>query len=290
MSDTISINPKTAYAGVQEHYGSAAKDSGDTEYGRKVASAFGYSEEELADAPAESNLGLSCGNPFAIANLRQGETVIDLGSGAGFDVFQAAKKVAPSGKVIGVDMNQDMLQRANSIKQKIKADNTSFVESSLTSISLPDATADCIISNCVINLVPEPEKHLAYSEMFRSLKPKGRVAISDILLKQDMPSELKNDMALYVGCISGASRLEQCERYLSDAGFKDTLIVADHSDLNIYKTASKDNAGLGCCGPASKGASSCGGGNGGEKVVEKRNDIDLNEWAGKHLLFVEYIA
>ena len=113
-----------------------------------------------------------------------------------------------------------MLERANSIKQKIAADNTSFVESQLTNINLPDATADCIISNCVINLVPEAEKPLAYGEMFRLLKPGGRVAISDILLKQNMPSELKNNMALYVGCISGASRREECEKYLSDAGFK----------------------------------------------------------------------
>ena len=106
MTNTTTLDPKTVYADVQAHYGSAAKNDDSSDYGTKVASAFGYSKEELTNAPKESNLGLSCGNPFAIANLRPGETVIDLGSGAGFDVFQAAKKVGPSGKVIGVDMNQ----------------------------------------------------------------------------------------------------------------------------------------------------------------------------------------
>lgn len=107
MSTTTTLDPKTVYAGVQEHYGSTAKNNNtDSDYGARVASAFGYSKEELTNAPAESNLGLSCGNPLAIANLREGETVIDLGSGAGFDVFQAAKKVGSSGKVIGVDMNE----------------------------------------------------------------------------------------------------------------------------------------------------------------------------------------
>ncbi|KAL9029930.1 MAG: hypothetical protein Q9196_001878 [Gyalolechia fulgens] len=178
-----------------------------------------------------------------------------------------------------------MLERANGIKQKINADNASFVESKLTDIHLPDATADCLISNCVINLVPEAEKPLAYSEMFRLLKPKGRIAVSDILLKQNMPDELKSDMALYVGCISGASRREECERYLSDAGFKDTLIVPDNSDLNVYKTASKDNEVLGCCGPASKSASSCCGTKDEGKKVEKQKDIDLNEWAGSFKIY-----
>ncbi|KAL9005925.1 MAG: hypothetical protein Q9188_001339 [Gyalolechia gomerana] len=286
MSNTTTLDSKNIYAGVQEHYGSTAKnDNNDSDYGAKVASAFGYSKEELTNAPAESNLGLSCGNPFAIANLREGETVIDLGSGAGFDVFQAAKKVGLSGKVIGVDMNKDMLERANGIKQKINAENTSFMESKLTDINLPDATTDCIISNCVINLVPEAEKPLAYSEMFRLLKPKGRIAVSDILLKQDMPNELKSDMALYVGCISGASRREECKRYLRDAGFKDTLIVADNSDLNVYKTASEANEVLGCCGPASKSASSCCGSKDEEKKVEKQKDIDLNEWAGSFKIY-----
>ncbi|KAI4191096.1 MAG: hypothetical protein L6R41_000317 [Letrouitia leprolyta] len=261
MSTTTTLDPKTVYAGVQEHYGSTAKNNNtDSDYGARVASAFGYSKEELTNAPAESNLGLSCGNPLAIANLREGETVIDLGSGAGFDVFQAAKKVGSSGK--------DMLERANGIKRKINVENASFVNSKLTNISLPDATADCIISNCVINLVPEAEKPSAYSEMFRLLKPDGRIAVSDILLKQDMPYELKSDMALLISMMS-----------------LDALIVADNSDLNVYKTSSKDNEVLGCCGPASKSASSCSASKNEEKEVEKQKDINLNQWAGSFKIY-----
>lgn len=113
-----------------------------------------------------------------------------------------------------------MLSRARSIAQKNDVDNASFVKSPITKIDLPDAEADCIISNCVINLVPEPEKQLAFNEMFRLLKPHGRVAISDILLKKDLPEDLKSDVALYVGCIAGASRVEGYERYLGEAGFK----------------------------------------------------------------------
>ena len=116
-----------------------------------------------------------------------------------------------------------MLQRAKSIKEKVNADNTSFLESRITKINLPNATANCIISNCVINLVPTAEKQLAFKEMFRLLKPQGRIAISDILLKQDLPDELKNNIALYVGCVAGASRVEECERYLREAGFEGRL-------------------------------------------------------------------
>ena len=116
-----------------------------------------------------------------------------------------------------------MLARAKNIKEKVKADNASFVKSPITRIDLPNCTADCIVSNCVINLVPESEKQLVFNEMFRLIKPNGRVAISDILLKQELPNELKNDVALYVGCIAGASRAEQYERYLREANFKGTM-------------------------------------------------------------------
>lgn len=167
---------------------------------------------------------------------------MDLGSGAGFDVFLAAKKVGERGKAIGVDMNkvrdplsvqlgdteylnvrQAMLERARSNKEKSGADNTSFIESPITDITLPSATVDCIISNCVVNLVPELEKQLVFDEMFRLLKPGGRVAISDILAKKKLPLEMKRDMGLYVGCIAGASEVGQYEEYLRVAGFKGTM-------------------------------------------------------------------
>jgi arsenite methyltransferase len=151
--------------------------------------------------------------------LPQGETVIDLGCGAGFDIFPAAAKVGQTGRAIGVDMNRSMLERANANKAKIKAQNVEFVESGITSMALSDGIADCIISNCVINLVPEEEKQLVFDEMHRLLKPGGRVAISDILARKPFTDDIKRNIALYVGCISGASLVSQYEGYLRNAGF-----------------------------------------------------------------------
>ncbi|KAJ4600711.1 hypothetical protein HRR85_009131 [Exophiala dermatitidis] len=210
------------YEKVQEAYSAAVKGNG-SDYGRKVAAAFGYSEQELASIPEGANLGLSCGNPLALAKLREGEIVVDLGSGAGFDVFLAAKKVGAQGKAIGVDMNKDMLERAERNKERAQSNNISFVESRITKVALPDAIADCIISNCVVNLVPEGEKQLVFNEMFRLLKTGGRVAISDILTRKELSQELKRDMALYVGCIAGASQVKQYEQYLRAAGFDGKL-------------------------------------------------------------------
>ena len=176
--------------------------------------------------------------------------MVDLGSGAGFDVFLASKKVGRNGKAIGVDRNkvhllvlikkehclmikQEMLEKANSNKKKTGADNVSFIKSPITDIALPDTTVDCIISNCVVNLVPEQEKQLCFNEMFRLLKPGGRVAISDILLKgRDLPADLKTNVALYVGCIAGASQIKDYEKYLRSAGFSgmgfDPVTCMDH--------------------------------------------------------------
>lgn len=176
--------------------------------------------------------------------VEQGEIVVDLGSGAGFDVFLAAQKVGPRGKAIGVDMNKvrhllalscrgfnhtnkrtqkDMLERAERNKGRAQSDNVSFVESRITTVALPDAIADCIISNCVVNLVPEGQKQLVFNEMFRLLKTGGRVAISDILTRKELSQELKRDMALYVGCIAGASQVKQYEQYLQTVGFHGKL-------------------------------------------------------------------
>ncbi|KAL1846230.1 hypothetical protein Daus18300_014326 [Diaporthe australafricana] len=261
------------YDQVTERY-SAASRATSLQYGASVAKAFGYSEEELADIPEGSNLGLSCGNPMAMASIREGETVIDLGSGAGFDVFLAANKVGPEGKVIGVDMNKDMLARANEIKAKHGKTNVSFVEAQITDMSaIPSGTADCIISNCVINLVPEEEKPLVFKEMHRLLKPGGRVAISDILAKKPLPEKLRANMALYVGCVSGASLVGQYEQYLREAGFATdgVAIKDDGADLNVYIETNPDGTrtigGTGgnlCCNPsipsaapAAPAASSC---------------------------------
>ncbi|WEW59843.1 S-adenosylmethionine-dependent methyltransferase [Emydomyces testavorans] len=263
------------YEDVQKHYSSEAKAT-DADYSKKVAKAFGYSESELTSIPADANLGLSCGNPLALANLKEGETVIDFGSGAGFDVFLAAKHVGSTGKVIGVDMNKAMLERANANKEAAKADNVSFIESRITDVRLPDATADCIISNCVVNLVPEAEKQLVFNEMFRLLKPGGRVAISDILAKKQLPPEIRNDMALYVGCVAGASQVVDYQQYFRTAGFKDCVLVDTNSDLNIYTSAKGDGKESSCC---SSSANSCIPRNSGIK------NINFNEWAGSFKIY-----
>ncbi|EFR02651.1 arsenite S-adenosylmethyltransferase [Nannizzia gypsea CBS 118893] len=276
------------YNDVQKHYGLAARTSDDDAYSRKVAAAFGYSEEELANTPANANLGLSCGNPLALANLKEGECVIDLGSGAGFDVFLAAKAVGSTGKVIGVDMNKargthdraDMLERANKNKENAKAENVSFVDSQITAINLPDSIANCIISNCVVNLVPESEKQLVFNEMFRLLKPGGRVAISDILAKKPLSAEIRKSVALYVGCIAGASQVADYEKYFRSAGFNDILIVDTKSDLNVYTTAKDDGPAAGGCSTKSKPGCCSGGVVSAESAAAVAN-VDFNEWAGK---------
>ncbi|ERF71661.1 hypothetical protein EPUS_00650 [Endocarpon pusillum Z07020] len=276
------MDTKQIYEKVQEHYSLAANTTNNT-YGHKVAKAFGYTEDELEQIPKDANLGLSCGNPSAIAKLKEGETVIDLGSGAGFDVFLAAKKVGVHGKAIGIDMNNDMLERANKNKEEAGAENVLFVKSPITKIDLTNECADCIISNCVVNLVPEHEKQLVFNETFRLLKPGGRLAISDILLKKELPDELKKSMALYVGCISGASRVNEYEEYLRNAGFRDILIVDNKHDLNVYNDTPRNDARSSCCGKGCAAPASVD-----DPLVafmSQSKHVDFNEWAGSFQVY-----
>ncbi|KAM0297327.1 hypothetical protein ACHAPM_009860 [Fusarium culmorum] len=216
------MDSQEIYEQVHKRYGSVTK-SATGKYEQTVAKAFGYTEEELTGIPEGANLGLSCGNPTALAKLREGETVIDLGSGAGFDVLTAAKKVGLAGKAIGVDMNKNMIDKANANKAVMNISNVEFVEGTITYVPLDDATADCIISNCVVNLVPASEKQLVFNEMFRLLKPGGRVAVSDILARKEFTNEIRNNIALYVGCIAGASPVGDYETFLKNAGFQGEL-------------------------------------------------------------------
>lgn len=323
------------YKAVEEQYGQVAKhvhDQQDQENHERIAKAFGYSVDELASIPDGANLGLGCGNPLAVAGLKEGETVIDLGSGAGFDVFLTARKVGPNGKAIGVDMSKDMLDRARANAEKSGVKNVSFVESVITDIALPSASskdgegtnAGCIISNCVINLVPEQDKQKVFNEMFRLLKPGGRVAVSDILAKKELPDKMKKNLALYVACISGASTVNNYEKYLREAGFKDIMIVDAQADLNVYKDAptvtpsngeaAQKPARIACCTPAmsslkqerssccpppaAKASTSCcapksnGTVEAPKKTSELQNgfysslgDIDLNEWVGSYKVY-----
>ncbi|KAK6333143.1 hypothetical protein TWF718_010966 [Orbilia javanica] len=273
------MDSKTIYQHVQERYGSIARAE-NPEYSGAIAKAFGYSKEELNSIPKDANLGLSCGNPLAIASLRQGEIVIDLGSGAGFDVFLAAKKVGPYGRAIGVDMNKDMLARAHeNLAKSTEAENITFIEAHIASIPLADGIADCVISNCVINLVPEADRPAVFTEMARILKPNGRVAISDILARKTLPLSMKENATLYTGCIAGAGTTEDYRRFLEDAGFSDIMVVDTESDLNIYiNTANllqgRNENAAGCCGQSNKSVDSVKGGEGtGEGVASSCSEV-----------------
>jgi SAM-dependent methyltransferase len=184
---------------------------------------MGYSEDELTAAPEGANLGLGCGNPQAIAALKPGEVVVDLGSGAGFDCFLAARQVGAAGRVIGVDMTYEMLNKARENAAKIGAANVEFRLGELEYLPIADNTADAILSNCVINLVPD--KAQVFREAFRVLKPGGRLAISDVVNTAPLSPELKADPTLLCGCIAGAAPVEQIETWLAQAGFVDVRVT-----------------------------------------------------------------
>lgn len=236
---------------VRSRYGSAAQSglSSDQEGVRAVAEAFGYSPEELTSIPAEANMGLSCGNPTAIAHLREGETVVDLGSGGGLDVFLAAEKVGPEGRVIGIDMTPEMIELARRNAGKRQAAgapaNVEFHLATIDALPVADASVDCVISNCVINLAPD--KPAVFREIARVLKPGGRLAVSDIALKQPLPAALGDDIMAYVGCIGGAILIEDYRQGLIEAGFSNVEVVDSGADLNVY---AKIENQAGCCSPA----------------------------------------
>lgn len=236
---------------VRSRYGSVAKSglSSADDGVRAVAEAFGYSPVELDSIPAEANMGLSCGNPTAIAHLREGETVLDLGSGGGLDVFLAAERVGPRGRAIGIDMTPEMidLARRNAGKRQVAgaAANLEFHLGTIDNLPLADASVDCVISNCVINLAPD--KGAVFREIARVLKPGGRLAVSDIALKQRLPAELADDVMAYVGCIAGAILIEDYQQGLVEAGFSNVKVVDSGADLNAY--AKIDNQAA-CCSPA----------------------------------------
>lgn len=236
----------------QKYAAAAVSDLSNENSGvRAVAEAFGYSAEELASIPAGANLGLSCGNPTATANIRPGEVVVDLGSGGGLDVFLASKKVGPSGKAIGIDMTPEMIDRAKENAKKQGYENVEFHLSTIDKIPLPAASADCVISNCVINLAPD--KNAVLREIFRVLKPGGRVAVSDIALRKPLPPEVGNDLMAYVGCVAGAVLINDYIAGLKAAGFSAVEVVDTKKDLNAYSQVEGQSA---CASPAAVTGSS----------------------------------
>ncbi len=233
---------------VRENYGRVAKQSGScctssccgqtsipliAEYASRpeeASSKVGYTEEEMHSVPSGSNLGLGCGNPTALASIKEGETVLDLGSGAGFDCFLAANKVGPTGKVIGVDMTPEMIEKARANAAKAGYKNVEFRQGEIENLPVDDDTIDLIISNCVINLVPDKKK--AFREAFRVLRPGGRLMVSDMVLLKELPKAVRESVEAYVGCISGAELKDRYLEAIKRAGFKDVSLV-DESVITL---------------------------------------------------------
>ena len=231
---------------VKDQYGAVARSSlsGEQQGVRDVARAFGYSEGELGSIPAEANMGLSCGNPTAFASLREGEVVVDLGCGGGIDVLLAAGKVGPAGRAIGIDMTPAMIERAKKNAAKAGANNVEFHLASIDALPLADRSVDVIISNCVINLAPD--KSAVFKEMARVLRPGGRVAVSDIAIKRELPDDLATNIAAHVGCIAGAISIQAFKEGLAAAGFSAVEVMDSGADLNAYALVEGQSA---CCSP-----------------------------------------
>ena len=219
-NDQIRARVRTAYAKVAN--GADGCSVGCCGTSGNGSMAMGYSAEELAGAPEGADLGLGCGNPQAIAALRPGETVLDLGSGGGFDCFLAAKRVGKAGKVIGVDMTPEMVTKARSNARKVEAANVEFRLGEIEHLPVADDSVDVILSNCVINL--SPEKPRVFAEAFRVLRPGGRLAISDVVALRPLPPEVRADLELHAGCVAGAATVGELQSMLAEAGFQDVRI------------------------------------------------------------------
>jgi SAM-dependent methyltransferase len=205
-----------------------------TTVARDASCSMGYSEAELTSLPEGADLGLGCGNPQALAAMRPGEVVVDLGSGAGIDCFLAAQQVGSTGRVIGVDMTPEMLVKARANAEKVRATNVEFRLGEIEHLPIADNTADVVISNCVINLVPDKEQ--VYREAFRALKPGGRVAFADVVNTAPLPAELASDATLLCTCLAGAVATKQIEDWLAMAGFIDIRITIKPGSRELVET------------------------------------------------------
>jgi len=191
------------------------------------AKLVGYSEEDIKNVPKESNMALGCGNPVALAGLKEGETVLDLGSGGGLDVFLASKKIGAKGRVIGVDMTKTMIEKAKHIAEKYGYNNVEFRLGEMENLPVEANSIDVIISNCVINL--SPNKNKVFQEAYRVLKPKGRMLISDLVTEGKLPSEIRKNLDAWAACIAGAMDKKEYLRTIEEAGFKKVKIVSESS-------------------------------------------------------------
>jgi arsenite methyltransferase len=193
---------------------------------KEISGRIGYSDEEMGSVPAGANLGLGCGNPVALASLKKGQTVLDLGSGGGFDCFLAANRVGKTGKVIGVDMTPEMLDKARENARKGKYENVEFRLGEIENLPVADEKVDVVISNCVINL--SPNKKRVFEEAFRVLKPHGRLMVSDIVLLKKLPEIITKNVQAYIGCLSGAEMKDKYLQMIRNAGFQHVKIIEEN--------------------------------------------------------------
>ncbi|HSD58111.1 MAG TPA: arsenite methyltransferase [Methanotrichaceae archaeon] len=207
---------------------------------QEISKRLGYTEEEIMAAPRESNLGLGCGNPVALASLKEGEIVLDMGAGAGFDCFLASTRVGEKGKVIGVDMTSEMVDKARANAKKGGYTNIDFRQGDLENMPVADDYVDVVISNCVINLVPN--KNRAFKEAFRVLKPGGRLAVSDVVLIKELPDFVKKSTEAYIGCLAGAIMKDEYLDIIRSVGFKDVKVV-EEAAFPIESLVCCDSAG-----------------------------------------------
>ena len=221
---------------VREGYAKVAKQKGSccapvtsccggTDRTQVISKKIGYTEEEMKAVPDGANLGLGCGNPVALASLKEGETVLDLGSGAGFDCFLASSKVGDSGKIIGVDMTPEMVEKARDNARNGNYSNVEFRLGEIENLPVGDNSVDAVISNCVINL--SPNKKRVFAEAFRALKPGGRLMVSDITLLKELPEEIRNSVTAYVGCVAGAISKKEYLEAIQAAGFEGTKVLSE---------------------------------------------------------------
>ncbi len=218
-TEAIRENVRKGYGQIAQHGGGSCCGSSSCCGNNNLAEAVGYSAAELATLPEGANMGLSCGNPTAIASLKKGEVVLDLGSGGGFDVFIAARKVGPKGKAIGVDMTPEMLAKARRNIATSGLKNVEFRLGEIEHLPVADASVDVVISNCVINL--SPDKPQVWREIARVLKPGGRVAVSDLAVFQPLPAAVQASVEALVGCIAGAVLISETEQMAKAAGLVD---------------------------------------------------------------------
>ncbi len=232
---------------VRRRYGALAESTAPPSAAERMARTVGYSERDLEAVPAGANLGLGCGNPIALASLRPGDVVLDLGSGAGFDAFLAAHVVGREGRVIGVDMTEAMVAKARANAVKAELPNVEFRRGTIEALPVDDASVDVVISNCVINL--SPDKPRVFREAFRALRPGGRLMVSDLVTLGELPSSVRTSLPAYVGCVAGVSLEDDYLAMLRDAGFQDVEVVGEKSAAAMLGGADLASAACACADP-----------------------------------------